>query len=50
MVLKRQKYCLIKVPTVAFDNDTTILELGDKARLPIGPKEWIVPKDICRDK
>ena len=34
---------------VAFDNDTTILEMADKAQLPIGPKDWIVPDDICRD-
>ena len=34
---------------VAFDNNTTILELADKARLPIGPKVWIVPDNICRD-
>lgn len=34
---------------ISLDNDTKILELADEARLPIGPKEWIVPKDICRD-
>ena len=34
---------------VEFDNDTTVLEMADKARLPIGPKDWIVPDDICRD-
>ena len=34
---------------VAFDNDTEILEMAYEARLPIGPKDWIVPENICRD-
>ena len=34
---------------VSLDNNTKILEMADKARLPIGPKDWIVPEDICRD-
>ena len=34
---------------LSLDNNTEILVLADKARLPIGPKEWIVPEDICRD-
>ena len=33
----------------SLDNDTAILVMMDKSRLPIGPNEWKVPEDICRD-
>ena len=34
---------------VLLDNETTILVMHDKSRLPIGPNEWVVPEDVCRD-
>ena len=34
---------------VLLDNETTILVMADKSRLPIGPNEWVVPEDVCRD-
>ena len=34
---------------VLLDNNTEILVMTDKSRLPIGPNEWKVPEDICRD-
>ena len=34
---------------VLLDNNTEILVMADKSRLPIGPNEWKVPEDVCRD-
>jgi hypothetical protein len=33
----------------SLDDDEAILVMSDQSRLPIGPNEWKVPLDVCKD-